>query len=103
MYSVLPVILSSNIDGKVNTNIVRNAKFIKSIQESSIYRHLMDDTYSTLKNDKHREDYMLDLIKVLLTSKFTYVEYESQDLLGTRIKFDTSIVVDELLTFIDTI
>lgn len=100
-YVQLPYLITSMIEGKVKSRIVQNIKFINKLQSSSTYQNIMKNKYSAL--DGFKTDFIISIISTVLTNKFSYVEYEEQELLGELISFHEDTITDELLSYIDSI
>lgn len=96
-YSILPHILSGNLDGKLNTRIIRNNKYLSKVQDSSLYQKVMEK-YCQLEEIK--PGYILGKLSTLINSTFTYVCYESPGLTGTEIDINIDKISDEFLLFL---
>lgn len=97
-YACLPYLLTGNLSDKVNTRVIRNNKFIAKIEESYMYRDLINEKYQLLEFLK--PDAILSLLSSIINTRFTYVTYENQDLLGTEITYSEDKIADELLFFL---
>jgi hypothetical protein len=98
-YASLPYILTGNLSDKINTRIIRNNKFIAKIEESYMYQDLIRDKYYLLESIK--PDAVLQLLSSIINTRFTYVTYEYQDLLGVEITYSEDKIADELLFFLN--
>lgn len=92
--SALPYILSGNLEGQLNTRIIRNAKFQSTLDESYLYRDLKDHTYRLLCEIK--PDEIDSIISTFTNSSYSYVSYERPDLLGKRIRYSDHKIADEI-------
>lgn len=97
-YACLPYLLTGNLSDKVNTRIIRNNKFIAKIEESYMYQDLIHNKYRLLECLK--PDAILSLLSSIINTRFTYVTYEYQELLGTEITYSEDKIADELLFFL---
>lgn len=97
----LPYILTGNLEDQVRTRVIRNNKFISKIQESYLYQNLVENKYRFLNEIK--PDYILSLLSQFINTKFSYVVYEKQDLLGQEIKYSEDKISDEILFFLNSI
>lgn len=97
-YACLPYLLTGNLSDKVNTRIIRNNKFIAKIEESYMYQDLIHHKYELLEYLK--PDAILSLLSQIINTRFTYVTYEYQELLGTEITYSEDKISDELLFFL---
>ena len=99
--TVLPYILTGNIQDKINTRIIRNNKYVSKVELSYLYNMLKTVKYSNLF--KIKPDYILSLLSQFNNTTFTYVTYEKPDLLGEPIEFNEDKLSDELMFFIYSI
>lgn len=100
-YAALPYLLTGNVTDKINTRIIRNNKFIAKIEENDMYQELIREKYQLLESIK--PDIILSLLSSVINTRFTYVTYENQELLGTEITYSEDKISDELLFFMDMI
>lgn len=96
----LPQILTSNLEGRLNTRTIRNNKFLSKIESSPIYQNLMDNKYEILK-DTDKSMLILNILSMLINSKFTFVDYEHPENLGEIIEINQDILSEELMNFIN--
>ena len=99
--AALPYILTGNLEDKLNTRIIRNNKFISKVEESYLYKNLVETKFFLLQQIK--PDYVLSLLSSIINSKFTYIVYERPDLLGHEISYSEDKISDELLFFLNSI
>ena len=100
-YAALPYIISGNVLDKVNTRIIRNNTFITELFTNSDYNELMNSKYdllSTINNES-----IISILSGIINTKFTYVTYEAQDLLGKEINYNVDKVSSELLFLLNSI
>ena len=97
----LPYLLTGNLEDKLNTRIIRNNKFISKVDKSYIYDKLINGKYKNLT--KIEPEYIIGLLSSLINSKFTYVAYEADELLGKPIEYSEDKIADELLFFLNSI
>ena len=100
-YASLPYILTGNLTDKVNTRIIRNNRFIAKLEESSMYQNLMQNKYRLLDSIKPEE--IKKKLSNIVNTRFTYVAYEHQELIGVEIKYPEDKITDELLFFLNCI
>jgi hypothetical protein len=96
----LPQILTGNIQSKLNTRTIQNTKFLMKIENSSIYQTLMKDKFFTLDELK-KSNLILNLLSTVLNTTFTFVDYNSPEILGDKIEINSDIVSDEFLNFLN--
>lgn len=96
--TILPYILSGNLEERVNTRIIRNNKFMAKINENSMYDELIHKKYTIVEQMK--QNHIMQLISTILNTRFTYVVYEKPELLGKEIEYDDDILSDEILIFL---
>lgn len=95
---VFPYMIMGNIDGKVNTRIIRNTKFSEDCDNSCTIRELEDHKYKLLE-EIDPNAVMAELSK-LNNTVFTYCVYERPDLLGVPIDVDRPNVTDAVGQFL---
>nr|DAS58583.1 MAG TPA: hypothetical protein [Caudoviricetes sp.] len=96
--TVLPYILSGNLEGDMVNRIIKNAKFDSTLEDSYLYQELIHVDYDLLE-EIHPED-IKSIISKMVNSSFTYVCYERPDLLGKKILYSDHKISDELTFFI---
>ena len=99
--SILPYIITGNLEESVNTRLIRNNKFISKLQPNSMYQYLIDKKYRYIQEIK--PDVVLSLLSSIINTNFTYVVYEQPDLLGKPIEYNEDRISDELLFFLKNI
>lgn len=99
--AALPYILTGNLEDRINTRIIRNNKFISKIEESYLYKNLIENKYNLLQQIK--PDYILSMLSTFINTRFTYVTYENPELLGQEIVYSEDKISDELLFFLNSI
>ena len=101
-YKYLQHIIVGNMGDRTPTKSMRSAKFIEKIENSSTYKRLIDKKFSKLLKLKG-ERVILDKLSILLKTRFTFIDYNNQDLLGKDIKINEDVVCDEFLIFLSNI
>jgi hypothetical protein len=97
----LPYILTGNIKEKINTRLIRNAKFKEDCQESYIIDDLINHKYKFLEEiDKEA---VMSILSTINNTVFTYCCYERPDLLGTEINLEKNSLTDQLGFYLRTI
>lgn len=97
----LPYILTGNIKEKINTRLIRNAKFKEDCEESYIIDDLLHNKYKYLEEiDK---DSIMGILSTINNTVFTYCCYENPDIYGTEINVEKNSITDELGFFLRTI
>lgn len=99
-FKYLPLILSANIDGRINSRTIRNAKFLSKIETSSLYQSIINDKYPTL-TELDKDDVIMNTLSTIINTKFTFVEYDSPEQLGEEIIIDSDVVSDEFLNYLN--
>lgn len=95
---VLPYIISGNLEGHLNTRIIRNVKFNSTLTDSYQYQELKSSMYNLLEEIKPEE--LDSLISTFVNSSYSYCCYERPDLLGKIINCSDNKVSDELTFFL---
>lgn len=94
-YSVaLPYILTGNIKEKINTRLIRNAKFKEDCEESYIIEDLIKNRYRYY--EEIDENGIMGILSMINNTVFTYCCYENQDIFGQEILTDKYSITDEL-------
>lgn len=97
----LPYILSGNLEDKLNTRVIRNTKFINKIEESYMYKNLINSKYKLL--EEIAPESIIQILSSIINSRFTYVTYEFPEMLGQEIIYSEDKIADELLFFLNSI
>ena len=96
-----PYMIMGNIDGKVNTRIIRNTKFSEDCDNSYIIQDLINKQYNLLEEIDGKSVMML--LSKLNNTVFTYCVYERPDLLETQIDMERANVTDSVGYFLRSI
>ena len=102
-YIYLPQLLSGNIDGKTNNRVIQNSKFLNKIETSPLYKVIMDEKYSIIVDLKKENNSIIGILSSLINSRFTFVDYDMQDVLGEPIVINQDTLSDEFINFINII
>lgn len=94
----IPQILSANI--KVNKRIIRNKKFISSIETSDFYRNIMNNKYEALV-ELGKESIITNMMSTVVSSTYQIVDYDNQDKLGTELEIDSNELLSEFLNYLN--
>ena len=100
-YSVLPYILTGNIEGKVSKRLIQSRALMARLDENPNYIWLVTYKYKELESRK--PGYIKEIISMFINTRFTYVCYERPDLLGKPIESPPEKICDELLLFLKEI
>lgn len=96
--AVLPYILTGNLEGRMNSRIIRNNKYMSKLEDDDHYRRLCDEEYSLLL--EIHPDEIKSIISTFVNSRFTYVTPEEPDLLGTEIGYSEDKIGSEITFFL---
>ena len=96
--TALPYVISGNLDGLMNTRIIKNAKFNESLEEDYQYEELNHSLYNLLNEIK--PDEINSLISSFVNSSYTYCCFERPDLLGKKIVYPDMKITNELIFFL---
>lgn len=91
----LPYILTGNMVGHENNKLIRDATVIDAIQNDPIYIYLTTDKYRELEEEKPGA--IMERIMTVVNTKFTYVVYENNDILGQPIEAPVQELAAEML------
>lgn len=100
-YKQLPWLFSSVVVGRMSKRLLQNQKFLSKLTESETYRNICEKKYPEMMEQFPKE--IDSILSMVITNIYTYVDYEHQELTGTKIEFNEDIICDELLMFIDSI
>lgn len=95
--SILPYIISGNLEDKVNNRLIRNTRFNAKIDENEQFEYISKHKYHLL--DEIDPDRPKALLSNLINTNFTYCVYEAPELLGKPIEYNEDRVALESLTF----
>ena len=101
-YVYLNQIISSNVDGKINTRVIHNAKFLEKIKTSSVYQNLVQNKYSSLGKSS-KGDVIISLLSTLINTQFTIVDYDNPRELGKPLQVNLDTLSQEFLDFVNLI
>lgn len=94
---IMPYIISAKIDKMVRRKNI-NKKELTKILESPLWEYIKDKYRS-----EKIEMYIMNIIATILSSKFTIVDYENEDIDGMPIEIIPAIVCEEVLIYISQI
>ena len=101
-YRYLPQIITANVEGRINSRTIHNAKFIERIENSSIYQNIRNEKFKTI-NDLDKGDLLINILSTLVNTQFTYVDFDNQELNGKAIEMDLDVLSQEFLDFVNQI
>lgn len=101
--AALPYILSGNLEDRIVNRMVRNSKFVESLENSYKYQRLIGDDYLMLQQIDGKGEFIKSRLSTIINTKFSYVTYEAPELTGKEIEYDESQIADELCTFLEYI
>lgn len=96
--AVLPYVISGNLEGHLNTRIIRNVKFNATLADSYQYQELKTEMYNLMEEIRPEE--LDSLISTFVNSSYSYCCYERPDLLGQIINYSDHKISDELTFFL---
>lgn len=97
----LPYIICGNLSDHINTRVIRNIKFTEKVESSYTFQKLQEENHKYLNYIK--PNYDMQLISSLINTRFTYVEYNHPELLGTEITYSDDKIADEILFFLASV
>ena len=101
-YKYMQHLIVGQMLDKMTNKSMRSIKFVDKIEQSDRYKRLVEKKYSKLLKLKGPR-VILDILSIILKTKFTFVDYRNQDLLGRTIDIDEDLVSDEFLLFLGNI
>lgn len=96
----LPYILTGNVKEKINTRLIRNAKFKEDCEDSYIISDLLNNQYRYL--EEIDPDRIMTILSTINNTVFTYCCYENQEIFGKEINVEKNSITDELGFFLRT-
>lgn len=94
----LPQIISANIVAS-NKRVIRNKKFINSIESSSAYENIIKERYSALV-EIGKDSLILSMMSMVVSSQYTIVDFEHPDKLGEVLEIDANDLLSEFLLYL---
>lgn len=94
----LAYILTGNMKGKLINRIIRNSNFNESLINNETFKYLTNTKYRHLSQLK--PDDLNRLISSFVSTGFTYVAYEKQEVTNEEIIYEDYKISDQLLKFI---
>lgn len=91
----LPYIITGNMAGKESNKLIRDATVMDMITNDPIYKYLTTDKYREL--EEKEPGAIMSIIMSVVNTKFTYVIYENEDLLGQPIEAPVLDLAAEML------
>lgn len=101
-YKYMQHMIIGKMMDRTTTKTLRSIKFVEKIENSVMYKRLIDKKYSKLLKLKG-ERVILDELSILLKTRFSFIDYNNQELLGKVIEIDEDLVCDEFLLFLSNI
>lgn len=101
-YKYLQHMIVGTMMERTTTKTLRSIKFIEKIENSSVYKRLVEKKYSKLLKLKG-DRIILDQLSILLKTRFSFIDYNNPELLGKIIEIDEDVVCEEFLEFLSRI
>ena len=101
-YKFMQHLIVGQMLDKMTNKSMRSIKFVDKIEQSDRYKRLVEKKYSKLLKLKGPR-VILDILSIILKTKFTFVDFNNKDLLGKTIEIDEDLVSDEFLLFLGNI
>lgn len=104
-FTYLPQIISANT-ATLKTRTIKNQRFLNKIKETSAYKQLMNDKFSTLE-ELGKSELVQELLSTLINSDFVCVDYDAGEINGEPIDLSSAQVqdalCDEFLNFLNQV
>lgn len=95
----IPQILSGNVT-QMNRRVIRNKKFLSKIEESDIFRNLVEKKFTAIM-ELGKDNYIIGILSKMINSDFDVVDYHTPDKLGERLEIDNlEVISHEFLNFL---
>ncbi len=104
---VLPLLITSKVNGKFKENIIRNRKFIEKYQTTSVYRNILEPKFKYARMVSIEDD-NTKLLSTIINSSFTIVDWDpllccpstNHDVILNDVdSIDDDIIIDEFSRF----
>lgn len=99
-FCALPYIITGNLEGKMNSRVIRNNKYMSKLDDEIHYQRLCNEEYSLLL-EVHPEE-IKSIISTFVNSRFTYVTPEEPELTGSDIGYSEDKIGSETIFFLFT-
>lgn len=96
----LPYVLTGNMEGKMNSRIIRNNKYMNKLEDDIHYIRLIDEEYSAMLQIPSHQDEVRGIISSIINSRFTYVTPEEPDRTGETIEYSEEKIGAEIIYFL---
>lgn len=104
-FTYLPQIISANT-ATLKTRTIKNQRFLTKIKETSAYKQLMNEKFSTLE-ELGKSELVQELLSTLINSDFVCVDYDAGEINGEPIDLSSAQVqdalCDEFLNFLNQV
>jgi len=104
---ILPILITSKVNGKFKENIIRNRKFIEKYETTSIYKNIIEPKFRFARMVSNEDD-NTRLLSTIINSAFTIVDWDplmgqpskNNDIILTDIaSIDDDVIIDEFSRF----
>lgn len=96
----LPQIISGNVI-QLNKRVIRNKKFLSKLEESDIFRDLVEKKFAAIMDFGGKERYIISILSKMINSEFEIVDYNTPDKLGEKLEIDNlDVISHEFLSFL---
>lgn len=93
----LPQILSAN--ATINKRIIRNKRFINSIESSSAYDKIIRDKFSALV-ELGKDNLIINMMSTVVSSSYVIVDYDNPGALGRELEINSNELLSEFLQYL---
>lgn len=94
----LAYILTGNMSEKLINRIIRNSKFNSSLDENESWQFLVNSKYHHLSEIYPEE--LNRLVSTFVSTEFTYVSYENQEMTGKEIEYEDYKISEQLISYV---
>lgn len=95
------LIVGSMLD-KSTTKTMRSMKFVEKVENSALYKRLVEKKFKKLLKLKG-DRVILDKLSLLLKTRFTFIDFNNKDYFGKNVELDEDKVCDEYLMFLSNV
>lgn len=99
----LPQLLSGNVEHKIVTRSIQNNKFISKIENSDVYKNLVENKFAEVYEIMGEENIIIKNLSTLINTKISFVEYLLPEKLGEIIEPNQNLLSKETLDYMTLI
>lgn len=101
--TLLPQICTAKVRGRFKENLIKNSKFTKEFESTSVYQNIIHDKFKYIHDLNSKEDPIIKRLSTIINSSFELVDPDSEinGLIIDDMPMDK--IIDEFLVFLSII